>query len=41
MGIGILIILVGSLLYKGRNMVQKALAKYRNRKKNEGPNGID
>ncbi len=31
MGIGILIVVVGSLIYKGRGRIQNILAKYRNK----------
>jgi hypothetical protein len=31
MGIGILIVFVVSLLYKGRNIIQKALVRYRDK----------
>jgi hypothetical protein len=41
MGIGILMVFVVSLVYKGRNRIQKALARYRDKSaKKDLDNGI-
>ncbi len=36
MGIGILIVVIGSLIYKGRNRIQKIFDKYRNKSLKKG-----